>query len=347
MDRSEHRTATILDVARRAGVSTATVSHVLNKTRYVSDALVERVERAVRELDYYPNQLGGSMRTKKSYTVGLIVPSIANETLGTVAERIERILFEHGYNLIICSTAYDCALEERALDTLLMKQTDAIIAIPTGGCTEKLRQTAEKGVPIVLADRRIEQLPADSVLVDNVRGAYELVQHLISLGHRNIGYIDRMTPQSHSIDQREGYLRALAQNGIPVRACNIAEAQGYDYKAGYTAAQSLLQNRDLTAIFAYYDVTALGAMRAALDMGYRVPEDLSIAGYDGMPFCGFVSPRLTTVQFPAEELAQRVCALVIERLRGGQEARQSENRFVTITPQLVLGESTCAVRKPV
>lgn len=346
MDRS-HRTVTILDVARRAGVSTATVSHVLNKTRFVSDELAQRVACAVRELGYYPNQLVGSMRTKKSYTVGLVVPSIANETLGAVAERIERILFEHGYNLIICSTAYECALEERALDTLLMKQTDAIIAIPTGGCTEKLRQTAEKGVPIVLADRRIAHLQADSVLVDNVRGAYEIVQHLISLGHRNIGYIDRMTPQSHSIDQREGYLRALAQNGIPVRTRNIVEAQGYDYQAGYTAARKLLQMKDLTAIFAYYDVTALGAMRAALDLGYRVPGDISIAGYDGMPFSGFVSPRLTTVQFPAEELARRVCDFVIERLREGPGERQPENRFATITPRIVLGESTGAVRQTV
>lgn len=340
------RSVTILDVARRAGVSTATVSHVLNKTRFVSDELAQRVESAVKDLGYYPNQLVGSMRTKKSYTVGLLVPSIANETLGTVAERIQRILFEHGYNLIICSTAYDCAVEERALDTLIMKQTDAIIAIPTGGCTKKLRETAEKGIPIVLADRRIPDLHADSVLVDNERGAYDIVRHLIALGHRSIGYIDRKTAQSHSVDQREGYLRALEEAGIAVQTENIVSAAGYDYEAGYAAARRLLENKDLTAIFAYYDVTALGAMRAAIDLGYCVPDDLSVAGYDGMPFGRFVSPRLTTVQFPAEELAQRVCELVMERL-GRKETDAGDpdgGRVIRITPQLILGESTGAVR---
>lgn len=339
MAKSNH-SVTILDVARCAGVSTATVSHVLNKTRYVSEELAERVQNAVKILGYFPNQLGGSMRTKRSHTVGLIVPSIANETIGHMAERIQRILFDYGYHLIICSTAYDAALEDRALDTLLMKQTDAIIAIPTGGCTDKLRQTADKGVPIVLVDRRVPDLEADSVLVDNQRGAYEIVQHLIANGHRHIGYIDRMTSQSHSVDQRLGYLSALAGSGLPVRDSYIAVAQGYDYEAGYLAAKELLRNSELTAIFAYYDVIALGAMRAAMDAGLRVSNDISIAGYDGMPLSRYVSPRLTTVQFPTDQVAQSVCALVLARIGDPQSPAPEGEQIISISPQIILGEST-------
>ena len=332
-----NRSVTISDVAHEAGVSTATVSHVLNKTRYVSDELCEQVQAAVKKLGYYPNKLIGSLRTKKSYTIGLILPSSSNETLGLLAERIQKLLFEHGYNLIICNTSYDAEIEARALETLIMKQSDAIIAIPVGEASSKLHEIVSLGIPLVLADRKIKGLRADSAVVDNRHGAFEAVEYLISNGHRNIGYIDRKTAQSHSIDQRQGYLEALQAHGITPPHSYIVSASGYSYEAGYDAAKHLMdKNPEITAIFAYYDVAALGAVRADYDRGKRVPEDMSIIGYDGMPFSQFTQPRLSTVLFPVEQLAQSVCKLVISRLQSEEGA---ESRAIIITPHLIQGES--------
>lgn len=338
-----NRTVTISDVAREAGVSTATVSHVLNKTRYVSDDLTQRVNNAVKQMGYYPNQLVGSLRKKKTFTIGLILPSISNETLGGLAERIQRLLFGYGYNLIICNTSYDEEQEERALDTLLMKKADAIIAIPAGPRSDKLCEIKRMGVPIVLVDRTVEGLYVDSVLVDNRQGAFELTTYLLGLGHREIGYIDRKRAQSHSAQQRQGYLDALKSQGVTVRSCNIATADGFDYEAGYRAAQRLLRsNPNITALFGYYDVVAFGALRAAMDLGFEVPKTISVAGYDGMPFSRYAIPRLTTVLFPVEELAKKACELVISRLEEKERRDQepSAPRSTLITPGVVVGEST-------
>lgn len=332
------RAVTISDVAKAAGVSTATVSHVLNKTRYVSDDLCEQVHAAVKQLGYYPNKLIGSLRTKKSYTIGLILPSISNETLGRLAEHIQKLLFEHGYNLIICNTSYDSEIEVRALETLIMKQIDAIIAIPASDSSEKLCEIAARGIPVVLADRQVKGLRTDSVMVDNARGAFDAVAYLLKQGHRCIGYIDRMTAQSHSRDQKEGYLAALRAHGAKMDESLIAQSHGFSYDAGYDAAVRLLrQNPAMTAIFAYYDVAALGAMRAVADNGLRVPQDISIMGYDGMPFSKYTCPRLTTMLFPVEALAQNVCDLVMQRLQ--QEDETQEVAGITITPRLIEGES--------
>jgi LacI family transcriptional regulator len=180
-------TVTVKDVAKRAGVSIATVSHVINKTRFVSEDLTARVNDAIKELGYYPNQLVGGLRKKKSYTIGLVLPSISNETFGLLAETIQKLLFKQGYNLIICNTSNDVAIEEDALNTLLMKKADAIIAIPTSRDGAKLKEIQRMDVPLVLVDRVIPGLAVDTVRVDNYRGTYEAITHLIDLGHRAIG----------------------------------------------------------------------------------------------------------------------------------------------------------------
>ncbi len=330
---------TIKDVANEANVSIATVSHVINKTRYVSDDVTARVLNAIENLGYYPNHLVAGLRGKKTYTVGLVLPSISNETFGLLVERIQKILFKFGYNLIICNTSYDTVLEQDAFDTLLMKKTDAIIAIPTSSDGDKLKKIKEMGIPVVLVDRSINDIKMDTVRIDNFKGSYDMICHLIALGHRSIGYIDRKVDQSHSLEQKMGYKKALEDHGIPYNPENVVHSSGYDYKSGSDAVKRLLQkNPNITAVSAYYDIVAFGAMRGLLDMGYRIPEDISIVGYDGMPFTAASSPRLTTVLYPVNKLAKETCNLVIKRLEQ-KDAREEKESDIVIMPKLIIRES--------
>jgi LacI family transcriptional regulator len=335
---------TIKDVAKKAGVSIATVSHVLNKTRFVSEELTTRVTEAINELGYYPNLLVGSLRNKKTYTIGLVLPSISNETFGLLAETIQKMLFKFGYNLIICNTSYDLDIEREALSTLLMKKADAIIVIPTSREGEKLKEIRNMGIPIVMVDRVIPDLAVDIVRVDNFRGVYDAIEYLIGLGHRSIGYIDRMVDHSHSLEQKMGYKKALEDHGLSFNSINVIRAGGYDYNSGIEAAKALIQkNKQLTALFAYYDITALGAMRGILDLGYRVPEEFSVVGCDGMPFTNASSPRLTTISFPVHRIAKITCDLLMKRL-GREEGREEKVSEIVIMPKLIVRDSTAAPR---
>jgi LacI family transcriptional regulator len=336
-------TATVKDVAKLAGVSIATVSHVINKTRFVSEETTTRVNEAIDELGYYPNMLVSGLRNKKTYTIGLVMPSISNETFGLLAETIQKLLFSSGYNLIICNTSYDLDIEEEAFNTLIRKKADAIIAIPSNREGKKLKEIKEMGIPIVLVDRVISDFPVDTVRVDNVKGTYEAIKYLIGLGHQAIGYIDRKVDQSHSLEQKLGYKKALEEHGIPIDSSNIVRAD-YDYASGMTAVKKLIQkNPQLTAVFAYYDITALGALRGILEMGYRVPEDFSVIGYDGMPITKVSWPRLTTVSFPAYRIAKTTCDLLIKRLKR-DDGRNEKEEDIVIVPKLIVQDSTASPR---
>lgn len=335
---------TIKDVARRAGVSIATVSHVINKTRFVSEATTRRVNDAIEELGYYPNMLVSSLRRKKSFTIGLVMSSISNETFGLLAETIQRLLFKVGYNIIICNTAHDLELEEQALNTLIMKKVDAIITIPSNREGEKLKEISNMSIPIVVVDRVIPNLSADTVRVDNVKGAELAINHLIELGHRQIGYVDRKIDQSHSLEQKLGYKKALEEHGIPFDPGKILRADGYDYASGIAVTKALIEkNPQITAVFAYYDITALGVQRAILDMGYRVPEDFSVVGYDGMPITQVSYPRLTTISFPVYHIAKTACELLVKRLER-DASNQEKPKDVVIVPKLIVRDSTAAPR---
>jgi len=335
---------TIKDVAKKAGVSIATVSHVLNKTRYVSDELIENVNNAVDELGYYPNLLVGSLRNKKTYTIGLIMPSISNETFGRLAENIQQKLFKHNYNIIICNTLYDADVEQAELRTLLTKKVDGIIIIPTSTNKKIFEKIINTKVPLIFVDRIIRNLKVDTVIVDNFKGTYEAIKYLIDLGHKKIGYIDRMTDHSHSVDQKKGYKNALEDSGIDFKPELVVRANGFDYGSGADAAKKLL-NKVIrpTAIFAYFDIIALGAMRKVLDMGLKVPNDVSIIGCDGMPFTQSCNPRLTTIKFPIFKISKIACDIILKRIKNPDFSKEQE---VVVRPRLIKRESAGPVSDP-
>jgi LacI family transcriptional regulator len=329
-----------------AGVSIATVSHVINRSKNVSEPIACRVRESIERLNYYPNQVSGGLRLNKTYTVGLLIPTITNETFARLADSIQGILFEQGFNLIVCNTHYDVAVEEKALNTLMMKRVDAVLAIPAAASSPKLEEIAKSKIPVILLDRVLQGLQADTVAADNYQGEYLAINYLIRKGHRHIGYVDRMTQQSHSLAQRQGYLDALRDNGIPFDEKYMVNATGHYYHAGMSAAQTLMQRcKKISAIACYYDLMAFGVIRGLLDLGYRVPEDVSVIGYDNMLFTEASYPRLTTVETPSLQLAQEACKLVIRRLQEAEETRQApaapafEPVNIVFEPRLIIRES--------
>jgi LacI family transcriptional regulator len=334
----EGRAPTIKDVAKKAGVSIATVSHVLNKKRFVSDPLTDRVNEAVRELGYYPNLPAKNLRENKTYTVGFVIPSLANETIGILAESIQKILFRRHYNLIICNTSYDDRIEREALNTLLAKKVDAIIITPTCRDGSQLAEIQRMGIPIILSDRVIPGLPVDTVRIDYVKGTRDAITHLIELGHRQIGFIDRKFDQSHSLEKKVTYKQVLEEYGLAFDTGNVVRAHGFDYASGTSAAKTLLErNPRITALFAFFDITAFGAMRGLIEMGYGVPQDISVVGCDGMPFTSASIPRLTTIWVDLKKMAAMTSGLLMERLEG---VGDSKTKDLVISPRLVIRDST-------
>jgi len=193
-------------------------------------------------------------------------------------------------------------------------------------------------IPTVFIDRVIPGFDVDSVLIDNFQGTYDAISYLIKvLNHKKIGYIDRLYDHSHNLDQKRGYRQSLEDNKLQFNEKLIIRAEGFDYHAGIKAVKKLLsKNMDVTAIFAFYDIIALGALRGIIEMGFKVPDDISLIGYDGMPLTAVCSPSLTTVKIPLMKLANNACNLLLKRF----ENNNLKTAIIKLNPHLLIREST-------
>lgn len=308
---------TIKDVARLAGVSTATVSHVINETRYVSAELRERVLRAMEALNYRPNVLAQGLRRGETHTIGLVVPDNANPFFAEVSRVVEDVGFDRGYSVILCNTGDDLERERVYIDVLIAKQVDGIIFIAAGDHHEHLAELTSANVPLVLADRDVKQSRADVVLVNNEQGGYRATRHLLDLGHQRIGCIGGPSEATPSADRVKGHERALREVGVSVHRELVVQGD-FRYKGGEEAADRLLGLASPpSAIFACNDLMAIGTLRAIREAGLRVPEDISVVGYDDIPLASAVSPPLTTVAQPVTELATISTELLLSRIEDG------------------------------
>jgi LacI family transcriptional regulator len=331
---------TIHDVAIRAGVSSTTVSHVINDSRPVSAELKARVESAMTELGFQPNALARSLRRKRTHTLGLIVPDSANPFFAEVGRGSEDTSFAAGYSVILCNSDGDPARELLYMDLLIQKQVDGVLLVPTGDQTQTAAALQTRNIPVVVIDRDVPDASLDRVFVDNVAGSYNAVQHLIDLGHRRIGYIGGPRHVSTVPDRVAGYRQALEQAGIPFDEHLVVDSNFHD-EGGYKAAQLLLSLPDPpTAIFAGNDLMAIGAMAAARERGVAVPAQLSVVGFDDIHLAGYINPPLTTVAQPKYELGVIASQLLFERL--AQPALPPQRRL--LKAQLVIRESTAQRR---
>lgn len=329
--------ATINDVAKKAGVSITTVSHVINDTRFVSKELREKVNQAIIDVGYYPNQLARGLRSGVTATIGLMIPDNSNPFFAEISKIIETVGFENGYSVILCNSSGDLKKEAAYIETLMSHQIDGIILISVNSTLENLNKIKERNIPFVVVDRDFPQYDGDTVLVNNELGGYLATKHLIDLGHQKIACIEGSSNLNPSSDRFKGYLRALEESNIPFNEQYLVRGD-FEYQSGEAAFEELcsLKVRP-TAIFACNDMMAIGALRRAKSLKVHIPEDISLVGFDNISFASAVSPSLTTISQPIQELSRQAVSILINKIQNRDDVQPAKK--ILLDPELVIRES--------
>jgi LacI family transcriptional regulator len=333
--------ANMKDVAQRAGVSISTVSHVINETRFVSDELRERVLRAMRVLDYQPNVVARSLRTKRTQMVALVIPDITNPYFPEVARGVQDMAEQHDYSVILCNTDRMLSREVRFLKTLRRQRVDGLILNPSGVTSTNLRELQEAQIPVLLIGSQIDHPEFDVVMVDNVKGAWHAVKHLIDLGHRRIGLVGGSRATSSGEQRFQGYIQALTDHGLPIDEDLITEGP-FTHEGGHECMKQLLSLPSLpTAAFASSDVMAIGALMAVQEASLQVPGDLSLVGFDDIIVASITTPKLTTVAQPKYQTGEMAARLLFNRI---ESASPPQRQKVVLDHELVVRGSTAPPR---
>ncbi len=291
----------IKDVARKAGVSISTVSRVINESKIVKPETHEKVMKAIDELGYKPNAIARSLKIKNTKTIGILIPDISNQFYPEVVRGIEDIANMYEYNIFLCNTDQDKEKEIQYFDVMAEKQVDGVVFIGNEVSPELYKKFKTYGIPIILIGTDHEAIP--SVTIDNVGASRAIMKYLIKKGHRRIGIITgkHYDPVTYGT-RMEGYKKALEENEIPFLEELVIEG-GYRFKSGYEGAKKFMDMEEPpTAIFVANDEMAIGAMRAALEQGIAIPDELAIVGFDNIDMAGKVFPALTTVAQPMYEM---------------------------------------------
>jgi len=304
---------TIADVARRAGVSTATVSHVLNGTRHVAERTRRRVLEVVADLDYVPNRQARSLVRSSTQQLGVAISALTNLYFGTVVHAMEAAASAGGYTLILADTHEDPEVEEKVVTALRGHRLDGLLLAPSSGARPLLDRLARTSLPTVLVDRAADPR-FDSVCTENVEPMAHLVQHLAELGHRRIAMVSGMAGLTTTDERVAGYRLGLERAGLAVDP-RLVVSGGSDADLTYTAVGALLDAPDRpTAVVAAQNAMVIGTMRALRDRGLDVPQDVALVGFDDFEWADVFSPRLTTAAQDAEQIGSRAVELLLERI---------------------------------
>jgi DNA-binding LacI/PurR family transcriptional regulator len=327
---------TIYDVAQLAGVSTATVSRALNDTGQIAPATRARIEAAIDHLGFQPNTIARSLVTKSTQTIAFLLPDITNPFYASLVSGIQEYALSHGHTMLLCTTEGNAEREEQYLTLLRAKQVDGALVDGLVLPPERIARFVAEGFPIVCLDRDIESSAVPLVQVDNRLGGLFAVDHLVGLGHSRIAHVSGPLGLRISHDRLAGYHEGLYEAGIDEDPRLVAEGR-FTEEGGYEAMGALLEAApDLTAVFAANDLSAIGVLSALVARGRRVPEDVSVVGFDDLRLAAFTTPPLTTVRQPAVEIARRATQMLIGMTRGD---RPTEMRHV-LKPGFVLRSST-------
>ncbi|WJK11906.1 LacI family DNA-binding transcriptional regulator [Pseudomonas fluorescens] len=327
--------ATIKDVAALAGISYTTVSHVVNKTRPVSEEVRLKVEAAIKSLDYVPSAVARSLKAKTTATIGLLVPNSLNPYFAELARGIEDYCERNGYCVILCNSDDNPDKQRSYLRVLLEKRIDGLIVASAGGDSGLAQGLAGVKTPMVIVDRGLEGVDADLVRIDHEYGAYLATRHLLELGHRDIATIGGPASTSVAQMRQAGFSRALKEAGVEVSPSRMLESD-FTSTGGYNAASILLEHNPPSAIFAGNDMIGIGVLRAAAERNVRVPAELSVIGFDDIQMSRYVYPALTTVGQSILQLGEMAAEVLLRRIAAPGLA--TDQRIVT--PSIVLREST-------
>jgi LacI family transcriptional regulator len=329
------RSASIYDVARESGVSVFTVSAVVNNKSHVGKKLRERVEVAIRKLNYRPNLIARSLAKQKTHTIGMIVPDIGNPFFPMVVRGAEDAAQKHGYNLLLCNSDDNLDKEENAVELLLSKRVDGILLTKAAEDFRlSLRQRIkEVNIPFVLVMRTYPKLTNDAVISDDYQGAYDAVCHLARAGRRRIGLISGPLKISNAKARWEGFRDALKAKELLYEPELVIEGD-YRIESGSRAGHALLSHRP-DGIYVANHLMTIGLLKAAEEMGLSCPEDFGIVSFDDYPWLSIFRPRLTTVELPKHQLGSEAAELLIRRIAGDR----SKPLTRMLQPELRIRES--------
>lgn len=331
------------DVAKSLNMSISTISRVVNNKNYVNPKTREKILNALKELNYTPNQAARSLKNKKTNTIGILIPDISEDFFAYVIKGIDKIFSQNGYSIILCDTGENPEKEKQYLNLLLEKQIDGIILATV--CKEKdvLNEFFSLNMPIIF----IDNLPnirnnCDTVIIDNIKASYMAVNHLIELGHKNIGIITGKIDETTGYERMLGYKKALEEHCLGIHD-ELIRIGDFKENSGYQNMISLLDvNKDITAVYVASSKMTYGAIKAIKERKLRIPEDIALVGFDVHDISGLISPSITTITQPEEEIGKVAGELMIKRLQDGEERFHQK---IVLDPGLLIRESCGYLKK--
>ncbi|MBU3108413.1 LacI family DNA-binding transcriptional regulator [Clostridium gasigenes] len=323
---------TLLDIANYVSVSTTTVSMVLNNKRInVADSTRNKIFEAARELNYIPNALARSLSTKKSYTIGFVIPDIGNPFFAEMAKAIETEAEKQGYSMILCNTFNSGRKEEDYIKLLIGKLVDGVIISASGEKNKSIELLEGNDIPFVIADRHIyNEDNINGVFCDNMDGITLGVKYLIKKGYKNVAFVGADTKEI-SKNSRLEYFKEISKE-YNIFNSQLIEEEEISLEGGIRATEKLInKNLPIDVIFYSSDVMAIGGMKCLLRSGYKIPGDIGILGYDNIGICSFIEPELTTIAQPIYNMGKESCNLLIDTING----KRKDKRVINLTPYLV------------
>ncbi len=337
--------ATIRQIARQLGVSISTVSAVINKRAYVSDSMRQRIEKALQESDYHPNHIARSLRLRETHTIGLLVPDLGNMFYAQLMRGAEDYLASVGYRLIVADTRDEWQRQRDFLLVLSGKTTDGVILVPSMATDDQIASIPQllPSTPLVYVDRSPLDARVDSVLVDNVRAAFEATEYLLKLGHRRIAIITEPLNLLNAADRLLGYKQALRAHRIPVDPKLVRPGDNTQDSGYWHALEIFKLAPSPTAVLACNNRMLLGMLAALRELGLACPRAVSLIGFDDFDWSAYIDPPLTIVRQPADQLGAAAAKTLLKRIRHPDRDRFEK---ILLPTQLVVRRSTSPLREP-
>jgi len=339
--------SSIKDVAKEAGVSISTVSSVINKNKFVSEEREKRVLAAIKKLKYRPNIIARGLRIKSTRAVGVILPDIAQPFFAQVIRGMEEAARKRNYTLILGCSFYDISEEERQINILINQFVDGIIFFCGFDSHDHIRMVHDSGIPVVVTDREIGNTHIPSVLIDNSLAMEQAIDYLAGFGHREIGYLSfGFDNQTTARKRYEGYLSGLKKNGLkfnPEQVIIDDSIRMNEFSGTYNVVKELLKKKNMPTAFATLaDYLAIGLIKALKEMGYRIPEDISVVGFNNEIVSQFSEPPLTSVKQPKKLMGKTAMDLLLDMV---EEKKIEEKNIVLPTEIIERGSVGPAKRK--
>jgi len=330
--------ATLKDVAAKAGVSIATVSRVFNSPDKVKPDTKSRVQQAVKELDYKISRVAKRLRSTngRAHMLGLIIPDIQNPFFADIARGVEDVAYKNNYGLLFGLSNENRKRQKMALETLISESVDGVIVPPVKGSNPDIQELLNLKIPVVVVDRRLDDAVVDTITCDNVHGAYLATKHLLELGHTRIGFIGGIPELATSKERLNGYKKAHNEYGVRVETNLILEGDSTQ-KSGTDLTERLLSMQSPpTAIFAANNLMTLGVLIAIHQTKKSIPDEISLIGYDDVPWAQAMHPKLTVVRQPSYQQGVNAAEMILQRIKNPERAES----LTLLNPKLIVREST-------